>query len=71
MFRCVFSGEESREGKCMCACTCGCVRVLRLYIYFLGSLGAGAPLVSGILSMYGIFLLSFLIRPGDWELIMA
>lgn len=55
----------------MCACMCGCVRVLRLYIYFLGSLGAGSPLVSGILSMYGIFLLSFLIRPGDWELIMA
>lgn len=33
----------------VCAC-CG------VYIYFVGSLGAGF-LVSGILSMYGIFLL--------------
>lgn len=32
-----------------------CVRVW-VYIYFVGSLGAGF-LVSGILSMYGIFLL--------------
>lgn len=33
--------------------------------------GSWSPLVSGILSMYGIFLLSFLIMPYDWELIMA
>lgn len=45
----VFSGEERRD-------VCESVCVLRVYIYFVGSLGAGF-LVSGILNMYGIFLL--------------
>lgn len=43
---------------------CGCISI-SLAVWEL------VPLVSGILSMYGIFLLSFLIRPYDWELIMA
>lgn len=46
------------------------VCVLWVYIYFVGSLGA-AFLVSGILSMYGIFLLRLLIMPHDWELIIG
>ena len=63
MFRCVFSGEERRD---VCGSVCG----LRVYIYFVGSLGAGF-LVSGILNMYGIFLLRLLIMRYDWVLIMG
>lgn len=49
MFRCVFSGKKRGD---VCASVC----VLWVYIYFVGSLGAGF-LVSGVLNMYGIFLL--------------
>lgn len=66
MFRCVFSGEERRGEMYVRVCVFrGCISI-SLAVWELAP-----PLVSGILSMYGIFLLSFLIRPGDWELIMA
>ncbi len=53
-----------------CVCVCVCVCVLCMYIYFVGSLGTGF-LVSGILHMYGIFLILTFNHPYDWELIMG
>lgn len=52
MFRCVFSGEKRGD---VCASVC----VLWVYIYFVGSLGAGF-LVSGVLKyVWNIFTPTF------------
>lgn len=51
MFRCVFSGEEMEEEMYVGVCACyGCISIL-LAVWEL------VFLVSGILNMYGIFLL--------------